>query len=88
MIAREDYAAAKPAPDAYRAAAAALGFAPAACVAVEDTPRGVRAARAAGMPVIAVPGVLTADQDFTGAARRLARLDALTPELLRALEVA
>ncbi len=86
VIAREAYAAAKPAPDAYLAAAAALGVPPAACVAVEDTPRGVRAARAAGLRVVAVPGDLTADQDFTGAARRLDGLDALTPALLRALE--
>jgi HAD superfamily hydrolase (TIGR01509 family) len=86
VIAREDYGAAKPAPDAYAAAAAALGIAPATCVAVEDTPRGVRAARAAGMHVIAVPSDLTADQDFRGASRRLEALDALTPGLLRALE--
>jgi HAD superfamily hydrolase (TIGR01509 family) len=86
IVAREDYAAAKPAPDAYRAAAAAIGCAPAACVAIEDTPRGVRAARAAGMWVVAVPSDLTADQDFAGAALRLATLDALTPALLRTLE--
>jgi HAD superfamily hydrolase (TIGR01509 family) len=86
VIVREDYAAAKPAPDAYRTAAAALGRSPAACVAVEDTPRGVLAARAAGMRVVAVPSALTSDQDFTGAARRLETLDALTPDLLRGLE--
>ncbi len=86
VIAREDYQAAKPAPDAYVAAAAALHLAPAACVAVEDTPRGLRAAQAAGMRVLAVPSDLTVDQDFPGAARRLESLAALTPELLRALE--
>ena len=86
VIAREDHAAAKPAPDAYLAAAAALGREPAECVAVEDTPRGVRAARAAGLRVVAVPSDLTADQDFTQATRRVDGLDALTPALLRALE--
>jgi len=86
VVAREDYAAPKPAPDAYRAAAAALGYSPAACVAVEDTPRGVRAGCAAGMRVVAVPSDLTADRDFTGAARRLGTLDGLTPALLRGLE--
>jgi HAD superfamily hydrolase (TIGR01509 family) len=85
VIAREDYTAAKPAPDAYVAAAAALGLPAAACVAVEDTPRGLRAAHAAGMRTLAVPSDLTADQDFTGAARRLESLAALTPDLLRAL---
>ena len=83
VVAREDYAAAKPAPDAYLGAAAALGLAPGACVAVEDTPRGLVAARAAEMRVVVVPGELTADQDFTGAWRRLPDLDALTPALLR-----
>jgi HAD superfamily hydrolase (TIGR01509 family) len=86
VIAREDHAAAKPAPDAYLAAAAALGREPAECVAVEDTPRGVHAARAAGLRVVAVPSDLTADQDFTQATRRVDGLDALTPALLRALE--
>jgi len=83
LVAREDYASAKPAPDAYLAAAAALGIPAPACVAVEDTPRGLVAACAAEMRVVVVPGELTADQDFTGAWRRLPDLDALTPALLR-----
>jgi len=45
----------KPAPDIYLLAARELGAEPAACVAVEDAPAGVEAARAAGMQVIAVP---------------------------------
>lgn len=39
----------KPAPDIYLAAAAADGVDPAACLVVEDSATGVRAARAAGM---------------------------------------
>ena len=85
LITREDYARPKPEPDAYLAAAAALRCAPAACVAVEDTPRGVRAARAAGLRVLAVPGELMAGQDFPGATGHLDGLDALTPALLRSL---
>jgi HAD superfamily hydrolase (TIGR01509 family) len=85
VVAREDYLRAKPAPDAYLTAAAALGLEPAACVVVEDTARGVRAARAAGIPAIAVPHDLTFDNDFTGCVRRLPGLDALTAELLAAL---
>jgi len=84
-IAREDYAHPKPAPDAYLAAAAALRLSPPECAVVEDTERGVRAALAAGSPVIAVPNDLTVNNDFTGAARRLAHLDELTAELLAAL---
>jgi HAD superfamily hydrolase (TIGR01509 family) len=85
VVAREDYATAKPAPDAYLAAAAALGQAPHACVVVEDTERGLGAALAAGMRVIAVPNELTQDNDFTGCTRRLAHLDDLTAELLAVL---
>ena len=85
MIAREDYERAKPAPDALPGGGAALGLEPAACVVVEDTPRGLAAGRAAGMPVVAVPSDLTADADFTGATRRLAGLTELTPELLAGL---
>jgi len=68
--AREDYVRPKPAPDAYLAAAAALGLEPAECAVVEDTERGVAAGLAAGMKVIAVPNDLTYDNDFTGCALR------------------
>lgn len=44
----------KPAPDGYLAAAARLGLEPGDCVAVEDSPPGIAAARAAGMRVIAL----------------------------------
>lgn len=85
IVTREDYAAAKPAPDAWLAAATAVGCAPAECVVVEDTQRGARAGMAAGMPVIAVPSDLTRDNDFTGCVRRLASLDELTLDVLRSL---
>ena len=39
----------KPAPDLYLHAAAALGVDPSACVVIEDSPTGARAARLAGM---------------------------------------
>jgi HAD superfamily hydrolase (TIGR01509 family) len=45
----------KPDPAVYRLAAERLGIPPSACLAVEDSPNGVRAAHAAGMRVIAVP---------------------------------
>src|SRR5690625_912912 len=66
---------AKPAADPYRAAAAALGIAPADCLAVEDSVTGVAAARAAGCLVLVVPNAVTVP---TGPGRRhvdsLARL--------------
>jgi beta-phosphoglucomutase-like phosphatase (HAD superfamily) len=47
----------KPDPEAYLRAAALLGENPAGCVVLEDSPRGIAAAEAAGCPVIAVPSV-------------------------------
>ncbi len=86
LIAREAYARSKPAPDAYLAAATALGLSPSSCVVVEDTPRGLGAGLAAGMRAIVVPSDLTADADFTGATRRIGSLDELTPALLAELD--
>jgi mannitol-1-/sugar-/sorbitol-6-phosphatase len=51
----------KPAPDMFLRAAARLGLAPAACVAVEDSPPGVAAGRAAGMPTLGVRRVAGID---------------------------
>ena len=45
----------KPHPEAYLTAAEALGVLPAQCVAIEDSPSGVRSAVNAGIPTIAVP---------------------------------
>jgi HAD superfamily hydrolase (TIGR01509 family) len=45
----------KPAPDVYLDTARRMGVDPARCVAIEDSSNGLRAAAAAGMPVIAVP---------------------------------
>jgi HAD superfamily hydrolase (TIGR01509 family) len=49
MFSGQDLGAPKPAPDLYLHAAAVLGVAPGACVVVEDSPTGARAARAAGI---------------------------------------
>jgi len=51
----------KPAPDTFLRAAALLAVPPAACAVIEDSARGLLAARAAGMRAVAlqVPGALT-----------------------------
>jgi HAD superfamily hydrolase (TIGR01509 family) len=46
----------KPAPDLYLLAAATLGEAPARCIVIEDTTRGVAAGRAAGARVVGFAG--------------------------------
>jgi HAD superfamily hydrolase (TIGR01509 family) len=53
----EDVSRTKPDPEPFLLAAARLGVPPRGCVALEDSPNGVAAARAAGCPVIAVPSV-------------------------------
>jgi len=50
----------KPAPDIYLRAAELLGLAPERCVAVEDTPPGIAAAKAAGMFAVQVRASSTA----------------------------
>jgi HAD superfamily hydrolase (TIGR01509 family) len=57
VLSADDVAHPKPAPDLYVALARGLGADPAACVALEDSPTGVAAARAAGAFVIGVPSL-------------------------------
>jgi HAD superfamily hydrolase (TIGR01509 family) len=67
----------KPAPDVYLAAAQRVGTDPENCVAVEDSPNGVRAATRAGITTIAYGG----DPEAT----ELGDYAATTPEALRSL---
>jgi HAD superfamily hydrolase (TIGR01509 family) len=66
----------KPAPDVYLAVARRLGTAPTGCAAVEDSTNGLRAARAAGMRLIAVP-----NRDYLPDPDDLARADAVIESL-------
>jgi HAD superfamily hydrolase (TIGR01509 family) len=52
---------AKPRPDLYLEALDRLGLAPREAIAFEDSPNGVRAAKAAGVACVAVPNRMTAD---------------------------
>ncbi|MDQ1519987.1 MAG: hypothetical protein QOI55_1060 [Actinomycetota bacterium] len=64
---RDEHVPGKPAPDVYLRACDALGVAPGDAVAVEDSPNGIAAAKAAGMWCIAVPNAITAALDFSAA---------------------
>lgn len=55
VVAGDEVPAPKPAPDIYLEACRRLGAVPAASVALEDSPTGIAAARAAGMRVVGVP---------------------------------
>ncbi len=58
---------AKPAPDLYLLAADGLGVPPEACLAIEDTPRGIQAAKAAGMVTIALRNEAMPPMDLSAA---------------------
>jgi HAD superfamily hydrolase (TIGR01509 family) len=58
VMSSEEVAHGKPAPDVYLEVLRRLGVAPAAAAAVEDSGNGIRAARAAGMRVVAIPNPL------------------------------
>jgi HAD superfamily hydrolase (TIGR01509 family) len=54
-VSSEEVARGKPAPDVYLEAARRLGVAPQRTGAIEDSENGIRAAKAAGMRVVAIP---------------------------------
>ena len=63
VLTLDDVARGKPSPDLYLLAAARLGFAPEACVAVEDSNHGVASAHAAGAITIMVPDMAPPTQE-------------------------
>lgn len=85
VVTGADVARPKPDPQGYLLAAARLGLPPAACLAIEDSSTGVRAARAAGLPCIAAPTSSTRHQDFTPASVVVDSLDAITLPLIARL---
>lgn len=64
LVCGDQVAQKKPAPDAYRLALELLQVHPARALAFEDSPNGVRAAKAAGLAVVVTPTRWNADADF------------------------
>ncbi|HEY4199328.1 MAG TPA: HAD family phosphatase [Devosiaceae bacterium] len=58
IVTRDDVVNPKPHPEPYLTAAARLGIDPSACLALEDSHSGVRAAAAAGMQTVMVPDLV------------------------------
>ena len=67
--------ASKPAPDLYLLAANKLGISPESCHALDDTPRGIAAANAAGMTSVGVRTESTVGMDISAADYFIDRLD-------------
>lgn len=54
----------KPAPDIYLRAAELLGVAPQECMALEDSPNGIRSGIAAGMYTVMIPDMIPATEEL------------------------
>jgi|TARA_B110001454_G_C12560807_1_gene367581 putative hydrolase of the HAD superfamily len=70
-VCRDDAERIKPAPDLYLVAARQLALEPATCLVIEDSVNGIKAAKSAGMPSVAIPNRVTAGCDFSLADRVL-----------------
>ena len=81
VLTHGDYPRAKPAPDPYLAALARLGLAADDCLVIEDSERGLRAARAAGLRCWVVPSRLASAGSFVDAERVFASLGELVTAL-------
>lgn len=84
LVCAEDVAAPKPAPEPYLRACEGLGLEPTRALAVEDSPRGVTSARAAGCKVAGLLGHYR-QADLRGAHFTLSNVGAV-PGLLSVLE--
>jgi sugar-phosphatase len=61
LVTADDVAHGKPHPEPYLKGAQGMGLSPAECLAIEDAPAGIQAARAGGMTVIGITSTYAAD---------------------------
>ena len=64
---RDHVTLAKPAPELYEVVCVSLGVAPSEAIAIEDSPNGIAAAKAAGLFCLAVPNAITVALDLSQA---------------------
>ncbi len=72
----------KPKPDIYLYAAERLGLAPGECMALEDSPNGVRSASSAGCVTVMVPDLTQPDEELLGLIYAKADTLADVPEII------
>ena len=82
VLLQGDYARAKPEPDPYLRAVERLGVPAGRCLVIEDSERGLRAAKAAGLRCWVIPLALTVGQRFDAADAVLENLAAAAARLL------
>jgi len=83
LVTRDLVQAGKPSPEIYLKAASLLGREPAECLVFEDSPIGIEAALAAGMPVVMVPDLIAPSE---AVAAKCAKVFPSLEEAARALE--
>jgi len=87
LVCGDEVARVKPDPELYRTVLDKLGVPAARCFAIEDSPKGVAAAKGACLYCVAVPNPVTETLDLGSCDRRLASLDAVPFErLVREIE--
>jgi HAD superfamily hydrolase (TIGR01509 family) len=84
IVAADDVSRTKPHPEPYLRAAEQLGADPRACLAIEDSPPGLQAARAAGMRTIGITNTVPRSQ-LSQAHIVVDSLDELTMEMIERL---
>jgi HAD superfamily hydrolase (TIGR01509 family) len=67
VLVREDYGQSKPNPEPYLKALQMSGYPPASCLVIEDSERGLTAAKAAGLACWVIPTGLSRSGDFSAA---------------------
>jgi HAD superfamily hydrolase (TIGR01509 family) len=82
VLLQGDYPRAKPEPDPYLHAVERMGLSGDRCLVIEDSERGLRAAKAAGLRCWVIPTALTAGQRFDAADAVLENLAAAAARLL------
>jgi HAD superfamily hydrolase (TIGR01509 family) len=81
VLAADDYTHTKPSPEPYLLAQQRMGLTGDQCLAIEDSPRGLQAALAAGMRCIVIQNAMTRHHRFDGAYRVVQSIDALKMEI-------
>lgn len=65
FVTQDDVTKLKPNPEPYLQALERSGFKPEECLAIEDTPKGIKAAKLAGLTAYATPTTMTSSLDFS-----------------------
>jgi HAD superfamily hydrolase (TIGR01509 family) len=84
VLTRSDYVESKPDPEPYLLALTRVGLLPHECLVIEDSERGLTAAKAAGLSCWIVPSRLSQSCAFAGADRVLASVEEVALALLAA----